>query len=148
MIKRAADLNQQDDLPLSVYPDKNGKVVYITADTLTAYIQEVALAVHQNISREDLMKFLCHSIRVWACLLLHEAGKKGSYIRKRLRWLSDCYIVYLHDTQVMAQQHNKCLKQYEDLIKAMQFSSINLPDNVDYLVEEDEEMGGYEDLDG
>ncbi len=94
------------------------------------------------------MKFSCHSIRVWACVLLHEAGKKGDYIRKRLRWLSHCYRVYLRNTQTMAQQHNKCLKQYEDLIKAMQLSSINLPENVDYLVEEDEEMGEYEDPDG
>ena len=94
------------------------------------------------------MKFSCHSIRVWACVLLHEAGKKGDYIRKRLRWLSHCYRVYLCNTQTMAQQHNKCLKQYEDLIKAMQLSSINLPENVDYLVEEDEEMGEYEDPDG
>ena len=43
MIKRAADLNQPDHLPLAVYRDKNGKVVYLTADTLTAYIREVAL---------------------------------------------------------------------------------------------------------
>jgi hypothetical protein len=79
---------------------------------------------------------------------LHEAGKKGDYIKKRLWWLSDCYRVYLGDTDTLAAQHNDCLRKYDELIKAMCLTQIHLPDNVDYTVMEDEEMDTYDDPDG
>ena len=79
-------------------------------------------------------------------MLLHEAGKKGDYIKKRLRWLSECYRVYLRDTEVLASQHNQCLREYADLINSIRLR--NLPNNVEYSVDEDTEMGDYDDLDG
>ena len=146
MKTRARNLGQPDHLPLAVYRDKNGKKVYLTSRALTNYIRDVAKAVHPTLSKKELMKFSCHSIRVWACVLLHEAGKKGDYIKKRLRWLSECYRVYLRDTEVLASQHNQCLREYADLINSIRLR--NLPDNVEYSVDEDTEMGDYDDLDG
>jgi hypothetical protein len=118
MIDRARALGQPDNLPLAVYRDRNGQKVYLTSAALTRYIRDVARTVHPNMSQTDIQKFSCHSIRVWACVLLHEAGKKGDYIKKRLRWLSDAYRVYLRDTDVLASQHNDCLREYADLIKS------------------------------
>jgi hypothetical protein len=46
----------------------------------------------------------------------------------------------------MANKHNKCLEGYALFVKNMM--TINLPENVDYMVEEDEEMGDYDDPDG
>jgi hypothetical protein len=62
--------------------------------------------------------------------------------------LSECYRIYLRDTEKTAIQHNECLREYSDLISAMKLTQINLPENVEYTVEEDEEMGVYDDLDG
>lgn len=148
MIKRARRLGQREDLPLCVYRDANGRMKYLTSSDLTKYIREVAKAAHPSMTKKEIMKFSCHSIRVWACVLLHEAGKKGDYIKKRLRWLSDCYRVYLRDTDTLAAQHNDCLREYDELIKAMRLTQIDLPDNVDYTVMEDDEMGTYDDPDG
>jgi hypothetical protein len=146
MIDRARELGQPDDAPLAVYRDRNGQKVYLTSASLMKYIRDVARSVHPNMSNADILRFSCHSIRVWACVLLHEAGKKGDYIKKRLRWLSDAYRVYLRDTDVLASQHNDCLRQYAELIKSM--LTMNLPKNMDYTVEEDPEMGNYDDPDG
>ena len=148
MTERARSLGQPADLPLCVYADANGNKKYLTSADLTKYIRDVAIAVHPNMSKKEIMRFSCHSIRVWACVLLYESGKKGDYIKKRLRWLSECYRIYLRDTEKTASQHNECLREYSDLISAMKLTQINLPENVEYTVEEDEEMGVYDDLDG
>jgi hypothetical protein len=84
MIDRAKELEQPDNLPLAVYRDKKGRKVYLTSTTLTKYIRDVARSAHPNMSHVEIQRFSCHSIRVWACVLLHEAGKKGDYIKKRL----------------------------------------------------------------
>lgn len=146
MIERARKLGQPDHLPLCVYRDAKGQMKYLTSTDLTNYIREVARAVHPNMPKSEWMKFSCHSIRVWACVLLSESGRNGDYIKKRLRWLSDCYRIYLRDTDTMANKHNKCLEGYALFVKNMM--TIDLPENVDYMVEEDKEMGDYDDPDG
>jgi len=52
-----------------------------------------------NISNEELKLMLVHSIRVFAYVLPHEAGKDGPFIKLRLRWLSNCFEVYLQNTE-------------------------------------------------
>ena len=48
--------------------------------------------------------------RVKAAVLLHEAGKDGTYIKLRIRWLSDCFEVYLRNTPTICAQHNTALQ--------------------------------------
>ena len=50
-----------------------------------------------------------HSLCVKAAVLLHEAGKDGTYIKLRIRWLSDCFEVYLRNTPTICAQHNTAL---------------------------------------
>ena len=53
--------------------------------------------------------FLTHSIRVKACVLLVEAGRDGWYIKLRLRWMSECYNIYLCNTQLITAQHSDAM---------------------------------------
>ncbi len=43
-------------------------------------------------------------MRVWACVLLVEAGKLTDYIKKRLCWLGDSFRMYLRDTAIFQHQ--------------------------------------------
>ena len=63
-------------------------------------------------------------------MLLHEAGKNASYIKLRLRWLSDCFQVYLRNTRRICAQHNASLKNVNDIIlKALELSRETIPDD-------------------
>ena len=53
--------------------------------------------------------FSCHFNLVKVAVLLHQAGKDGMYIKLRIRWLSNCYEVYLRNTQTICAQHTTAL---------------------------------------
>ena len=106
------------------------------------------------------MRFSAHSIRVWACVLLDEAGKSAEFIKKRLRWLGDSFRLYLRDTSVITTQHRDALegssREAMELINMMNIhkgdipsSPVNVADlcdmDVPTLVEEDVKMGIYVD---
>jgi hypothetical protein len=146
MIKRARGLGQPSNLPLCVFRGRGGRLAYLTASAITKYLRKIAKKVHPNISKMDLDKISAHSLRVWAACLLHEAGQSGDYIKKRLRWLSECYRVYLRDSDVLGQTHNETLEPYSKLIAQIALSPENTPDNVEYTVPEDSDMGDYNDI--
>ena len=50
-----------------------------------------------------------HSLRVTACNLLHRAKFSDSYIKNRLRWKSDSFLMYLRNTFYTADEHSKAL---------------------------------------
>ena len=60
---------------------------------------------------------------MFACVLLCEAGKDGPFTKLRLRWLSDCFEVYLRNTNRITQQHVEALGdlpgEIADLVKEM-----------------------------
>ena len=39
-------------------------------------------------------------------VLLHEAGKSDAYTKLRMRWLSDCFHIYLRNTKTICKQPN------------------------------------------
>ena len=63
---------------------EDGDGHFLTGQDLTAYFSFIAKLAHLSISDAELMLILTHSVRVYACVLLHEAGKDGSYIKLRL----------------------------------------------------------------
>ena len=65
--------------------------------------------VFPTILEAELKLFSCHSARVKAACLLHEAGKDGVYIKLRIRWLSDCFQTYLGNTYTICAQHTAAL---------------------------------------
>ena len=63
-------------------------------------------------------------------MLSHEAGKDASYIKLRLRWLSDGFQVYLRNTKRSCAQHNASLKNVNDIIlEALALSRENILDD-------------------
>ncbi len=134
MIKRARALDQPSNLPLCVYRGKGGKLVYLTANVVTNFLRKVAKKVHTGISKADLAKISAHSLRVWAACLLHEAGQSGDYIKKRIRWLSECYRIYLRDSDILGHKHNEVLETHATLVSQIQLSPQEIPENVDYTV--------------
>ena len=103
--------NTEPEDPLCVYKDEVGKTVYLTGDDMTAYYRFVMRLTRPGITAADLALISTHSLRVYACVLLHEAGKDGPYIKLRLRWLSNCYEVYLRNTDKIRAQHNVALNE-------------------------------------
>ena len=97
---------------------------------ITKYYCHVTFMIFTTISMEELRLFSCHSIRVTAAVLLHETRKDASYIRLRLRWLSDCFQVYLRNTKRICAQHNDFLKNVNDIIlEALALSRENILDD-------------------
>ena len=145
MIRRARSLKQPENMPLCVYADKDGNMKYLTANELTQYIRKCTALAHPDMTAEELSYYSCHSFRVWACILLHQQGKSGDYIRVRLRWLSEAYRVYLRDTEESAKQHNRALTKDGDEISFRLHEALLLDDDLNH-VSVDEEMGDYEDI--
>jgi hypothetical protein len=73
---------------------------------------------------DKLKQYFAHSLRVWACVLLNEAGKLPDYIKKRLQWLGDSFRMYLRDPAIIQHQHVDALmaasQEVMDLISALQ----------------------------
>ena len=79
------------------------------------------------------MLYLAHSIRVWACVELDEAGKPPEFIKKQLRWLGESYRVYLRDTMKISSQHVKALSNSSQAVTDLIDSSIQ--DDLDAFTE-------------
>jgi hypothetical protein len=77
-------------MPLACYLKKNA-MAYITGSRMAFHFRAAAKAVRPNISKDDKQQYSAHSMRVWACVLLDEAGKSPDYINKRLRCMGDSF---------------------------------------------------------
>ena len=114
VLTRAQVLGLRDpEDPLCVYRDDGGVVQFVTGSDVTAYYRFVTKLVMPNISKEELKLISTHSIRVRACVLLHEAGKDASFIKLRIRWLSDCFEIYLRNTDRITTQHSDALSDVQ-----------------------------------
>ena len=58
------------DMPLPMFITTEGKVKYLASVKVTKIMRKAAKNVYPDISKEELMKYLTHSIRVWACVSL------------------------------------------------------------------------------
>ena len=147
LVWRAETLGQKGDDPLCVYRDKDGVCQYLTGQDVTEYFQFVVKLTMPNISAEELKLISTHSIRVTACVLLAEAGKDGWYIKLRLRWMSDCYEIYIRNTSRIALMHNDAMNEANRRLSEMAVTLVNLPavleesgvlDRVSYKIEDDD----------
>lgn len=110
MALRKHRLKHSMDLPLAVFKDTDGTVKYTTHKKVTELIRKAVKKAYPDISKSDLMKYSSHSIRVWACVALDEAGMPPDFIKKRLRWMGESYRVYLRDTNKINEKHVQALK--------------------------------------
>ena len=140
ILQRAKRLGQDDDQPLGVFINHHGIKKYLTGSKIAKLFQSVARTVHPNMTREEISRFSSHSGRVWAVVLLDEAGMSPEFIKCRLRYLSDAYRLYLRDTSVIQSKHTDALnKDSEDIIKLLGENRMILPD----IVPIENDMGEY-----
>jgi hypothetical protein len=108
LVLRAHRLLQPDSMPVACYLKKDA-LAYITGSRIAILFRAAARAVRPTISEEEVQQYSAHLLRVWACVLLDEAGKVPDYIKKCLRWMGDSFWMYLRDTRVVQDQHHEAL---------------------------------------
>ena len=85
MAIRARHLIQPDDTPLAIYQRRKGERLNLTGSKIAELLQGAVKRIRPDTSSEDIKRYSAHSLRVWACILLDEAGKYPDYIKKLLR---------------------------------------------------------------
>jgi hypothetical protein len=77
------------------------------------------------------MHFSSHSTRVWAVVLLDEAGMNTDFIKSQLCWMGNPYRLYLQDTTVLQTKHISALEQASnEFIMLFGKNCMTLPDIV------------------
>lgn len=153
LVERAQRLGQPPDLPVCVYPNKNGQLLYLTGSKVASLLRNAVMHIRPTTPKEELTKFSAHSLRVWACVLLDEVGKSPEFIKKRLRWMGDSFRMYLRDTNIINKQHREALalstsETSEFISEAIAASMAHLHVADSALPDEtpvDQEMGSYKD---
>ena len=145
LVLRKTRLEHSLELPLAIFVNKTGAIKYLTASKIADVIRAAARTVHPDLTEEEIKKFSAHSIRVWACVLLSEAGKDPDFIKSRLRWMGESYRTYLRDTDKITTQHLDALEAATaEVMKLLagNLDELQLPDDTP----EDNDMGEYEDI--
>ena len=94
-------LDRSDSEPMAVFVNKFGITRYLTGGKIADVLQFVAKAIHPDLSADKIKHFSSHSGRVWALLLLNEAGMTPDFMTSCLCWMRDSYKLYLRDTLVL-----------------------------------------------
>jgi hypothetical protein len=126
---------------MGVFVDKHGIVKYLTGSKISEVLQSVAKACHSDLTRDELMHFSSHSGRVWAIIILDEAGMLPDFIKSRLRWMGNSYRLYLRDISILQQKHltalDRALTKFTPLFGK---NRMTLPD----VVPVDDTMDSYQ----
>jgi hypothetical protein len=122
LVLRARCPLQPDSMLVACYLKKDA-LAYISGSRIAILFRVAARAVRPNISKEEEQRYSAHSLQVYTCILLDEAGKLPDYIKKCLRWMDNSFWMYLRDTRVIQDQHHKALqalsKEVMDLISML-----------------------------
>jgi hypothetical protein len=97
-------------MPLACYSTRKAKLLYLTGTRIATLLREAVKKVRPSTPSAEIKRYSAHSLRVWACVLLSEAGKSASFIQKRLRWMGDSFKMYLCDTIAIQSQHIDALQ--------------------------------------
>jgi hypothetical protein len=123
LVLHARRLNQPDDMPITLYKMKKGKVTYLTGNKIAELLRKAVKKVHPDTNLDKLKRYSAHSLQVWACILLDKAGKSPDYIKQRLCWLGDSFRMFLRGTAIIQHQHVDALlaasQEVRDLIAAL-----------------------------
>jgi hypothetical protein len=148
MVLRARRLRQPDDMPVACYLYK-GTLNYLTGKRIAQLFCEAVKAIHPTTSDAELQRYSAHSLRVWACVLLDEAGMSPDFIMARLRWMGNSFRMYLRDTGIIQDKHRDVLRAAsQEIIDLIAGSSANIPNMAGLsTVDVDNTMGDYVDED-
>ena len=104
--------------------------------------------IHLNMSKDELLRFSAHSLRVWTCILLDEAGMSPQFIMSRLQWIGNSFRMYLRDTGVIQDKHRDILRAAsQEVLDLIGGPTLTLIPNLTGLsiVDVDKTMGDYAD---
>ena len=146
MVLHARSLGQPDDMPVACYSYKE-TLVYLTGKRIANLFHKAVKAIHPRTSKAKLSRYSAHSLQVWACVLLDEAGMSPEFIMARLHWMGNYFRMYLHDTGIIQDKHRDILQDAsQDIIDLIACSLANIPDLAGLTtVEADNTMGEYVD---
>jgi len=103
---RTARLGIPPESPIAAF--RLGKVTqYISDLHIDKVLRSAAQTLYGLTSKTDIARFSSHSIRVGACVALHEAGMDETFIQHRLRWKSNTWKMYLRNTFGLASHHSR-----------------------------------------
>ncbi len=137
---RSKRLGQTDSEPMGVFVNKFGSTKYLTGNKIQDVLQSIAKAVHPDLTEDEIKRFSSHSGRVWALVLLDEAGMAPAFMTSCLCWMGDSYKLYLHDTSILQHKHVDALsKESDEVMRLLGNNQDILPD----IVPADDEMGEY-----
>ena len=95
--------------PVAVYQETSVQTKLIAKQDTNKFLSRVAIIIFQiPLGSVDLMKWSTHSLRVMAANLFHHAGFSHTYIKNRLSWKSDSFLMYLQNT-FYTDKHAKAL---------------------------------------
>ncbi len=77
---RAKKLGQSDSESMGMFVNKFGIKKYLTGGKIAKVLQSIAKRVHPDLSAEELSRISLHSGRVWALVLLDEAGMSPAFM--------------------------------------------------------------------
>jgi hypothetical protein len=95
IVEQAKQLGQSEPEPLAVFLNHHSLKEYLTGNKIAKILQTVARLVHPDLSKDKISYFSLPSGRVWALVLLDEAGMPPKFVQFRLRWLGESYRLYL-----------------------------------------------------
>ena len=118
--------------PIGVYRTEKKKVRFLVGADFAQFFRQAAIQVHGLTHPDDINRYSAHSMWVTAAVLLHQADKPASYIKIRLRWASDTFMMYLRNTVVQAKQHAAAVNGSNNQAELIQLNTINCPETVVY----------------
>ena len=109
ILRRADSLRLPPDAPLAWFLEGQHQQL-ITDKYICSILRKTASNTYKIIDDEALQRWSAHSIRVGACVLLHEKGAEPLFIKSQLRWKSDTFLTYLRHTPVLAKRHSALIQ--------------------------------------
>jgi hypothetical protein len=137
---RAKRLGQSDSEPMGVFVNKFGITRYLTGNKIQDTLRSIARVVHPDLTEDEIKRFSAHSGRVWALVLLDEAGMSPVFMTSRLRWMGESYKLYLRDTSALQHKHVAVLSKESDEVMRLLGNNRDILPNIVPL---DDEMGEY-----
>ncbi len=125
---------------MAVFVNKSNTTKYLAGNKIRDVLRSIARAVHPDLTKDELKKISSHSGRVWALVLLDEAGMTPDFMKSHLRWMGESYRLYLWDTLILQCKHIDALNKESDKITRLLGNNRDILPNI---VPTDDEMGAY-----
>ena len=119
--------------------------MYLTGKGIAILFGEAVKVIHPKTSDAQLSRYSAHSLRVWACVLLDEAGMTPELIMARLRWMGNSFRMYLRDTGIIQDKHHNVLRAAsQEIVDLIAGLLANIPNMAGLSkVDVDNTMGDY-----